>query len=38
MQFEPILNDPDGKALLPKYIDPALDNDYPIDAIWKVGN
>ena len=37
MQFEPILNDADGKIHLPKYIDPALKNDYPLDAVWKVG-
>ncbi|KAG0566925.1 hypothetical protein KC19_7G097400 [Ceratodon purpureus] len=34
--FEPTLNDPDGKTLLPKYIDPALKNDYPLDAVWKM--
>jgi len=38
MQFEPTLKDPDGKTLLPKYVDPALDDDYPLDAVWKVGN
>lgn len=38
MQFDPILNDPDGRTQLPKYIDPALTNDYPLDAVWKVGN
>lgn len=36
MQFELVLNDPDGKALFPKYVDPALNDDYPIDAVWKV--
>jgi len=38
MQFEPMLKDPDGKTLLPKYVDPALDDDYPLDAVWKVRN
>lgn len=34
--FEPVLNDPDGRTQLPKYIDPALGNDYPPDAVWKM--
>ena len=37
MQFEPIFKDPDGKTKLRKYVDPAMNDDYPIDAVWKVG-
>ena len=36
MQFESTLNDPNGKAMLYKFIDPALKDDYPIEAVWKV--
>lgn len=38
MQFEPVLNDPDGKTLLPKCIDPALNGEYSLDAVWKVSD
>ncbi|XP_024388364.1 chitin elicitor receptor kinase 1 [Physcomitrium patens] len=34
--FEPVLNDPDGKTLLPKCIDPALNGEYSLDAVWKM--
>lgn len=34
--FEPIVSDPNGITLLPKYIDPALNDEYPIDAVWKM--
>lgn len=34
--FEPIFKDPDGKTKLRKYVDPAMNDGYPIDAVWKM--
>ncbi|KAG0623925.1 hypothetical protein M758_3G211600 [Ceratodon purpureus] len=34
--FESTLNDPNGKIMLHRHIDPALKDDYPIDAVWKM--
>jgi hypothetical protein len=38
MQFESTLNDPTEKTRLRRFIDPALKDEYPLDAVWKVGN
>jgi chitin elicitor receptor kinase 1 len=34
--FEQVVHDPNGKDKLPGLLDPALKNDYPLDAVWKV--
>lgn len=34
--FEQVVRDPNGKEKLPGLLDPALKDDYPLDAVWKV--
>lgn len=36
LQFDPILKDPNGKASLQELVDPVLEDNYPIDSVWKV--
>jgi hypothetical protein len=36
LQFSQVLEDPSGPAYLHKYVDPALNGDYPVDSMWKV--
>jgi hypothetical protein len=36
LQFEQVVHDPNGKEKLPGLLDPALKDDYPLDAVWKV--
>lgn len=36
LQFSQVLEDPGGRAYLHKYVDPALNGDYPVDSMWKV--
>ncbi|CAM6027754.1 unnamed protein product [Sphagnum balticum] len=34
--FEQVVHDSNGKEKLPGLLDPALKDDYPLDAVWKV--
>lgn len=36
-QFDSVLKAPNGREKLPRFMDPKLRDDYPIDAAWKVG-
>jgi hypothetical protein len=36
LQFEQVVRDSNGQEKLPGLLDPALKDDYPLDAVWKV--
>ena len=36
MQFENVLNETDAAEKFKSLVDPALDTDYPVEAVWKV--
>ena len=36
LQFDPLLKAPNGREKLPRYMDPKLRDDYPLDSAWKV--
>lgn len=35
-QFDPVLKAPNGREKLPRFMDPKLRDDYPLDSAWKV--
>lgn len=36
LQFDPVLKYPNGKEKLPRFMDPSLGDNYPLEAAWKV--